>query len=430
MIENRSRLRKTFITGLIVGGVLGSIGLMVAVLLTGGFSANPPGIDIMTTSATWHAFPENSVRTSLVDSPPENQAPAEASTVRNVILFIGDGLGVGSMATGSLLAHGPSGGLSIERAPHTALVRTTALDRLVTDSGAGGTALATGFKANYKSIATLPDGRRVRSWFDAAAARGMAAGVITTSGLFDATPASFVSHAPHRDRYGLILEGMVRSEATLLVGGDWYLERDAEHDRDKAQALASLAKAQESGWSVVRNTDDLLSATGDRILALLPERSHQPDAYGPLLHQSTKWAIERLSADADGFALLVESEVTDEAAHDLDLETLLEGIRELDAAVAVALKFAAGRDDTLVLVTADHDTGGVGVTDSRDGSARVRWLIDEHTAQWVPLFAFGSGSGRFRGVLENIEVAGLIADSLALEGFPAYLDKSNASDSK
>jgi alkaline phosphatase len=131
-------------------------------------------------------------------------------------------------------------------------------------------------------------------------------------------------------------------------------------------------------------------------------------------------AVERLAATGTGFLLLVESEVTDSTGHDNDIASLVAGIAELDAALAAILDWAAPRGDTLVLVTADHDTGGVGIVDGayEESLAEVRWATTGHTAQWVPLFAFGPGAEEFSGVIDNTEIGVRIAELLGITGFP------------
>jgi alkaline phosphatase len=132
-------------------------------------------------------------------------------------------------------------------------------------------------------------------------------------------------------------------------------------------------------------------------------------------------ALQLLGESAKGFLLLIENEESDEQAHGGELAGVVEAIEELDAALRVVLDFAAGEGETLVLLTADHDTGGPGIVRGRydDGRVEVRWLSNDHTAQWVPLFAWGPGAIQFSGVLENIEIGRRLASLLDLEGLPA-----------
>jgi alkaline phosphatase len=160
-------------------------------------------------------------------------------------------------------------------------------------------------------------------------------------------------------------------------------------------------------------------------VALLPPRERGSDSHGPDLAVSARRAFELLADDPDGLVLIIECESTDEMGHGNDIEGLIAGVRELDRAVAEILKLTADRDDTLVLVTADHDTGSASLmygTPYDDGRAMVRWTGHVHTAQWVPLFAFGPGSERFGRVMDNTEIGLEIARLLDLGGFPEIME--------
>lgn len=339
---------------------------------------------------------------------------------RNVILVIGDGMGLGQISSASYLINGPDGALGFEKAPITGLVKTHAGDVLVTDSAAASTAMATGFKAPKKAISVLADGRRAMTLFEAARARGLATGVVTTSGLFDATPAGFTAHAEKRNDYEGILEAMITSGSEVLIGGDWSGYEWALKDSDFQDSLHRIdARAAAAGYTVVRNIDELETAVGP-VLALFPLRPDIRDAHGPPLEALALDAVNRLAGNTTGFILVVESEVTDGEGHANRLAGVVEGVRELDRTVAELRSWAGQRGDTLIVVTADHDTGGVGIVDGRydDGTAIARWASTGHTAQWVPLFAFGPGSDRFTGVMDNTEIGLRIADLLGFEGFP------------
>jgi len=344
-----------------------------------------------------------------------------SQVARNVVLMIGDGFGVGQISTASMALHGADGGLAIERAPVVGLVRTACADQPVTDSAAAATAMATGFKADYRTLSLLPDGRRPTTLFEAAAAGGLAVGAVTTTGLTDATPAGFATHAASRYDYADILRQMLASRFDLLIGGDYTLKTRPMGQGDYRDALQRAEELAADGVTVVRHTEDLREAPTP-FVALLGPRTGSRTAYGPPLAETATLALDRLATGpADGFVLLVESDLTDDSGHDNDVDALVEAVRELDAAVSAVLAFATRHGDTLVLVTADHDTGGVGLTsyDTYGGPVRVGWSTLEHTSHWVPLFAFGPGAELFGGVLDNTDVAARMAAVLGLEGFPA-----------
>ena len=160
------------------------------------------------------------------------------------------------------------------------------------------------------------------------------------------------------------------------------------------------------------------------MLALFPPRPGGDNSHGPPLAETALRAIELLREDPEGFLLLVECEITDEFGHLNNIEEVMNGMRELNAAVAAVLETTEGDGETLVVVTADHDTGTLAVVDGdyEEGRATVRWATGQHSSQWLPLFAFGPGAERFTGVLDNTEVGKLIAQALGLEPFPQMAD--------
>lgn len=345
--------------------------------------------------------------------------PATDQAPRNVILVLGDGMGLGHLSAGSALVVGPAGGLAVESAPVVGLVRTWAADALVTDSAAAASAMATGLKTPEHSVSLQADGSTPRTLFEAAAARGMGTGFVTTSGMVDATPAAFLTHAGHRDEYRTILEQLLASDATVLIGGDYQRYPKARRQPDYLELVREAESAADPRFTVVRDPASLATAPAP-LLALLPARPGSRSAHGPPLAESTRRALALLGDPAAGFLLVVEHEETDEAAHDNDVDGVVAAMVELDEALRVILEVAAARGDTLVVVTADHDTAGMAVADGDfdDGIAELRWLDDGHLATWVPLFAFGPGAPRFAGVLDNTEIGRRLAELLELDGFP------------
>jgi alkaline phosphatase len=351
---------------------------------------------------------------------PDRAVPAATSEApRNVVLVIGDGMGLGQVVAASTLTRGPAGGLALEAAPVIGLVRTGASDDLVTDSAASASAMATGFQTPRKALSRLPDGGEPLTLFEAAAERGLATGAVTTSGLVDATPAAFLVHAGHRDQYRTILEQMLHSDATVLIGGDWSRYRKALRQRDYLELMRDAESAADARFRVVRDATALATAAAP-VLALLPPRTGSRHCHGPSLEVSVRRALDLLDDSPAGFLLMIEQENTDESAHDNDTAGVVESVVELMDALELVLDLAAERQDTLVLVTADHDTGGLAITDGdfAAGVAELRWSSGEHTSLWVPLFAFGPGAPRFAGVYDNTEIGRRIAELLGLDGFP------------
>lgn len=343
---------------------------------------------------------------------------------RNLILFIGDGMGLGHISAASdLLAH-PGGKLAMTGTDHVALVRTWVTDNLAPDSASTATAMATGFKTRKKAIGVLGDGRVARTLFEVARDQGRATGFVTTSGVVDATPASFTVHVAWRDDYHEILEKMLASGTDLMVGGDWTRFSKAKKNRDYLDLLSRAEElGRDHGYHVIRDPSSFAS-TDLPMLALFPPRPQGGNSHGPSLAVSTSRAIELLRENPKGYVLLVEGEITDEFGHQNDIETVMEGMRELDDAVEAAVEATEGGADTLIVVTADHDTGTPAIVDGdyQEGRAIVHWATGEHSSQWVPLFAFGPGAELFTGVLDNTEIGVLAAHALGFKSFPQLAD--------
>jgi len=361
---------------------------------------------------------------SASSRPPSSGDDLQAPDARNVILFIGDGMGLGHVSAASDLLIFPGGTLAMTDTEHVALVRTWVMDNLAPDSASAGTAIATGFKTRRKAVGVLADGREVRNLFEVARDQGLSTGIVTTSGVVDATPASFTVHVAWRDDYHEIFEKMLTSGTELMIGGDWTRFSKAKKNR---QYLDLLARAEEigsdHGYQVIREPAAIASADLP-LLALFPPRPRGGNSHGPPLAVSVLRAVELLRENPAGFVLLVECEIIDEFGHLNDIDEVMEGVRELNEAVEAVLEAVEESGDTLIVVTADHDTGTPSIVDGdyEEGRAVVRWATGDHSSQWLPLFAFGPGAELFSGVLDNTEVGVLAAQALGLGPFPELAD--------
>lgn len=312
---------------------------------------------------------------------------------KNVILVIGDGMGVAHVSVLSLMR---GEAFRMGDMPVTGLAMTGSADRDVTDSGAGASAFATGVQTKYEALSVDAEGRALPTVLELAEKRGRATGVVTTSYFFDATPAAFVVHSVHRKRYKEIVPAFFENEVELIVGS-------AEEYGDDGIEVSTNA-AQKNGYAVETTLDGLQNSSAARVLALFPGDAHAADFERASLPDLTRAAIERLSADSDGFFLLVEHEGVDGGSHDNDQRIVRRSLTSLDDAVGVALDFARKDGNTLVVVAGDHETGGLRITDGLSGRFRLEWSTTGHTASAVPVFAFGPGAEVFGGFQENYEV--------------------------
>jgi alkaline phosphatase len=347
----------------------------------------------------------------------EPYPPIRGSNVRNIIFCIGDGMGLGQVALARLTAAGPDGKLYMERMPVTALVRTHSANALVTDSAASATALATGFKTNNGMVGMLPDGRKPLTILEAAKELGMATGLVATSAITDATPACFGAHVKNRRNQTKIAEDLIANKIDVLLGGgrQYFLPgSDANSERKDKKDL--ISKAENSGYCYCQTAEELKSVQGTCLLGLFQLGPLTTEAPEPTLAELTEKAIEVLSKNTKGFFLMVEGSQIDWACHDNDANNTIKQTLRFDEAVGSALKFAARDKHTLVVVTADHETGALAVTGA--GSVEPCWATKGHSALPVPLYAFGPGAEMFAGVYDNTRIPKRFAQLLGIKPFP------------
>ena len=253
------------------------------------------------------------------------------------------------------------------------LLSTAPATVFITDSAASATAMSTGHKAHNGAVAVTPDGGRPRTVMEAARQSGKRIGLVTTAQVYDASPAAFSVHAASRRDYQLIVDQYLALEPEVLLGGgrDYFLPKTAGGRRtdDRDQLAAFAAK----GYAILRDPRQLRESNAAKLLGLFSDKHLELEidrdpAREPTIADMTRAALQALARDADkGFVLLVESENTDDAGHSNDIAALIRALWAFDDAVAVALAFQVSNPDTLVIVAADHETGGLSATSARDG---------------------------------------------------------------
>ncbi|MHA1640651.1 MAG: alkaline phosphatase [Candidatus Heimdallarchaeota archaeon] len=326
---------------------------------------------------------------------------------RSIILMIGDGMGFGHVELGRYLKVGPSGNLSMEATEQWFSVYTKNVRKMITDSTAAATAIATGVKTTNGKVAEEPDGTPLETILEIAKRQGKATGVVTTTSIQHATPACFMAHVDSRHDYYEITRQIVENASVdvLLGGGLTYFTSD------DLQAMAL------SGYTLLTNRSSLKAANASKLLGLFAD-SHLPYEESrnltlvPSLAAMTAKALKTLDRTPEGFFLMVEGGRIDHASHDNDLlATALEMVA-FEHAVEVAQAYIKDHPQTILLVTADHETGGIEITGetlsssllpkagmteeenrtlllARAANITVNWRSSGHTAELVPLFCFG-----------------------------------------
>lgn len=313
---------------------------------------------------------------------------------RNIIVVIGDGMGATHFTVLDRIRGEES---TLRRFASSALVTTHSASSLVTDSGAAATAMASGVKTTNGALSVTPEGEPVETVLEIAQKRGMMTGLITTTRFWDATPAAFAAHVLSRTNTPVIVDQMLSSGVDLVISnGAERLERDGVPPIDQLGA--------QYGYEAVTTPEDLLP-TDDKILAVFIGDELELDNPAAPLSHLTRYALDHLAGDPDGFFLVIESEGTDGASHKNRTEETLASLRRLDEAVSIALDYAETSGDTLVLFVGDHETGGLEIASPDEGGGlNLKWSTGHHTGQALPLLAFGPGANRFTGWIDNTDI--------------------------
>jgi alkaline phosphatase len=316
--------------------------------------------------------------------------------VRNVILMIGDGMGLNHMYVGYTAN---KGSLAIERCQTVGLAKTYPANGYITDSAAAGTAIACGTKTNYGMLGLTPDSIRVKSMLEYAADHGLSTGIVVTCELTHATPAAFVAHVGSRSENENIAVDLARSKINVAIGGG----RKFFEDRADGKNLTDSMKAKD--FRVAYTMDEVKTAQEGNLIALLDVAPKGYAERGDMLPEAVTTAINILNRNKKGFFLMVEGSQIDWAAHGNNQQSLVDEMLDFDRAVKVAFDFAERDGNTIVLVTADHETGGLSITDGnlQTGSATTKFATTGHTGVPVPVYSFGPGAEKFTGIFDNTE---------------------------
>lgn len=349
----------------------------------------------------------------------EDGQRTSAPHVKNVILMVGDGMGAGQIT--SLMLQNGDKPLAIERASVGGMVKTHSANNRVTDSAAAATAYATGDKTKNGSISVDTLGMPLETILEKAERAGLFTGIVATQHIMHATPAAFYAHVPNRNMYEDIALGLLPSGIDVAIGGGRRYLTDRKDGRNLVEEL------EKQGYTMVDSLEALDGITNLGAMALYEDSmpyvrdGRKPD----YLARATGKALEMLSQNqrrkAGGFFLLVEGSFIDDGGHSNDAAMMLDEVRDFDAAVAVAFDYADSHPGTLVLVLADHETGGLTLPSGNanfllpDSGVDFQWSTTGHSGTIVPMFAYGAKAENFGGILDNTEVNHRLEQLLGLE---------------
>ncbi len=317
---------------------------------------------------------------------------------KNIIFMIGDGMGVTQVFSG-LTANG--GHLFLENCKHIGFSKTQAADKYITDSAAGGTALATGVKTYNGGISVDMNKKPLKTILEAAEEKGLATGLVSSSAITHATPASFIAHQPQRSMYEEIAADFLKTDIDVFIGGG------RDHFTKRKDSLHLVEKLKENGYRYEEDMSVVKRVKKGKLAALVADvHPGRVTERGDMLPVATKTAINILSKNDKGFFLMVEGSQIDWGGHASSTVFIVEEMLDFDRAIGKALEFAAKDGETLIVITADHETGGMAITGGiiEQGIVKAGYPTKGHTAVMVPVFAYGPGAEEFIGIMENTEV--------------------------
>ena len=387
------------------------------------------------------------------------------SEVKNVILMIGDGMGPGQM--GLLEEYARKAPNSIYNGRDTAI--KTLIDNgvlgmslhspanaLVVDSACSASHLASGVDAPSEAIGVDVDGNHVESVLEIAKKLGKATGLVSDTRLTHATPAAFASHQPHRSLENEIAEDMLAEGVDVMLSGGlrYWIPQSANDKGDLYKQLLTqtggdikikskrkdeknlLTEAINAGYSVVHTRTGLAETKGEQILGLFSYSGMQdgitysntknsPDRTMPSLKEMTVKALDVLAKDPDGFFLMIEGGQIDWAGHNNDAATMLHEMLKFDETIQYVYEWVKDRKDTLVVVTADHETGGFGFSYSRANTpkAEKRSGIAFKNRDYKPNFNFGELAILDKLYAQKESFANMLAEFDATDKTPQSLQE-------
>ncbi len=348
-----------------------------------------------------------SVYTAASFYEPVDVKPVQGKKVKNVILMIGDGMGLSQISAAWIANRGK---LNVDRCTYTGLSRTYCANKLITDSGAAGTAMATGQKTNYHSIAVDTKGQKLESLTDLAHRKGLKTGIVVTCNLPDATPSVFCSNHVDRDQEEEIATGYLDCNVDYILGAGRERFTKRSDQRNLMEEMKQKDYQVSETWEATRQAKSgkVFAVLGEGQIPMARER-------GKLFPDACKHAVSLLD-NKNGFFAMFEGSRIDDCGHWNDMEQLVEEIFDFDRTVGEIMKWAEKDGETLVIVLADHETGGLTLLDGDISTGRVEgnFSTKGHSGIMVPVYAYGPGADKFTGIYENTEIFEKIKSILKL----------------
>jgi alkaline phosphatase len=355
---------------------------------------------------------------------PKSLAAVERKA-KNIILLIGDGMSASQVSSYRLLKGGPNARLAVDKFPISGIVLTHSEDAIVTDSASSATAYSTGIKTNNTFLGLDKDKNVLENLTEKIHGYGFVSSLIATSEVTHATPAAFAAHIDLRWKTDEISAQMMDSNVVTILGGGrhFFLTEEMGGKREDGRDLLQEVENSHVLLTHKDQLNDFDQTTSGKVVGLFADEHlrdlEKPENHStePSLSEMLNFAIKRSETFMDngckGSFIMVEGSQVDWAGHSNDINYLKREMQDLEEAVELAVDYANKNQDTLVIVTADHETGGLLIEPASPADYtgnEVKFSFNtaigrgSHTGVPVPVYAYGPGSENFTGTLDNTDV--------------------------
>jgi alkaline phosphatase len=354
---------------------------------------------------------------------------------KNIIFLIGDGMSISQVSAYRLVQGGPNSRIAVDRFPYSGIVLTHAENAIVTDSASSATAYSTGHKTNNGALGMDSENNELENLTETLDQHGFVSSLLATSEITHATPAAFAAHVDLRWKTDEISAQMIESKVATFLGGGrhFFLPEEMEGKRKDARNLLEEVKASHTLLTTKDEMNDFNDNKLGKVFGLFADEHlrsiDSPDNHSsePSLSEMLQFAVKRsgqfINNGCKGFFIMGEGSQVDWAGHSNSLEYLKREMQDLDSAVEWAFNYAKENTDTLVVVTADHETGGLLIEPANPADYNgneVKFSFNTavgrgtHTGVPVPVYAYGPGAENFTGTLDNTDVYRAMIEALEL----------------
>ena len=317
--------------------------------------------------------------------------------------MIGDGMGLTQISSGM---YANDNSTALEQFDYIGLSKTASFDKLITDSAASGTSIATGIKTNNKVLGISPDNIHQKSILEICKEKGYKTALIATSSIVHATPASFYAKENSRYNYENIALQLRNHNIDIFIGGGskYFTTRE-----DKRNLINEMSE-----YKFIKSLDELEKSISTKFgyFTYFDEPPSILNGRPANLDLITRTVLNKLSLNKSPFIVVIEGSQIDWGGHDNDSKMVLSEFIDFDSAVKEALEFAKNDGNTLVVVTADHETGGMSLNGGEINNVNIKFNTKSHTGTMVPVFSFGPSSETFSGIYENTQIFYKLRESI------------------